>query len=68
MLLSYTSIIITQNNLIHRFYKMVSYTHTNTHITYNVDTRDPIRSNNKLSPGSQPSVTPAAVVSCTRYP
>ena len=44
MLLSYTSIIITKNNLIHRVYKMVSYllTHYTLHITNNVDTRDPM--------------------------
>ena len=45
ILLSYKSIIITQNNLIHRFYKMVTYT---LHITNNVDTRDPIGSNLKI--------------------
>ena len=45
ILLSYTSIIITQNNLIHQFYKMVSYTL----LINNVDTRDPIGS--KKCPG-----------------
>ena len=50
MLLSYTSIIITQNNLIHQFYKMVSYLHiTHYLLTNNVDTRDPIGSNNKFN-------------------
>ena len=47
MLLSYTSIIITQNNLIHRFHKMVT-TYNLQHITNNVDTRDPIGSKNVL--------------------
>ena len=46
MLLSYTSIIITQNNLIHRFHKMVT-TYLQ-HITNNVDTRDPIGSKNSV--------------------
>ena len=48
MLLSYTSISITQNNLIHRFHKMVTYLHTHTLLTYNVDTRDPIGSKNDV--------------------
>ena len=55
ILLSYTSIIITHNNLIHKFYKMVT-THYRL-LTYNVDTRDPIGSkkvkavvNNLLDP------------------
>ena len=47
MLLSYTSIIITQNNLIHRFHKMVT-TYLQ-HITNNVDTRDPIGSKKTLN-------------------
>ena len=40
ILLSYTSIIIIQNNLIHQFYKMVIHYL----LTNNVDTRDPIGS------------------------
>ena len=47
MLLSYTSIIITENNLIHRFYKMVTHY---TLLTNNVDTRDPIGSKKKCCP------------------
>ena len=38
-------LIITQNNLIHRFYKLVTYLH----ITNNVDTRDPIGSKYNIS-------------------
>ena len=45
MLLSYTSIIITHNILIHRFYKMVT---THYLLTYTLDTRDPIGSKKHL--------------------
>ena len=46
MLLSYTSIIISQNNLIHIFYKMVTthYTLLTYLLTNTLDTRDPIGS------------------------
>ena len=69
MLLSYTSIIITHNNLIHKFYKMVIHLLTYTlHITYTLDTRDPIGSKNTVEVSSRLLVVVDYIVRLTKTP